>query len=978
MNIALHSPHLRTRNAQTTMMFVMTLGLFLLALGMSIDSGLLYLAKARLSRAVDGAALAAVANFHRSDDAVENRKQIAIIMRNFAVANFTDLQSIDTTAPEQPPVAYTTTNGALSYYYKFRFSDGQTDTNPDGSAGQNKRFVEVKLNTGVGGAITSATCTARCPVRLYFINLLGAYFRDLKVSSVATATRNPRLIMIVVDRSASMLQPFGGAFQLPQAIVSFMNFFDTSSDSIGIVSFGSNARLEMPLTTNFIIAGTNLLYRAWEYTNQYNAYGEKTDVAVPATDPEQSEIEYHPENYQYAGIRRFKFGGQTAADEGMRLGIETLMANTGFGNPDVVKFLVFFTDGKWNCTRTLFAAPGYENIIYGPPYDSSQMGGGAYNVILSNTPSAISPNTSPWTVSMAANNDIIPVPYLSAKTNIPNLSDLTNAMAQTDPGGVNDFEDKVNYHTNDYWQSADSLGLYEPLFNPAFKEGAPETILRDTFIRKTTIGSTVTNYYTKSLDVWLQPGSVNYVYRKNGTIEVTVSDFSDPTKRIPVQLNQGDRNRLVVPGYVTDGLAFDNLDLTYCLYSDNPDYPRFRGDNYQFPFMWPDDTADPLTFYNPDYNSTSMMRQLLFRNYPNLLTGYYIYRADDPPGDGGLTGYNQAITEYSGGVIYSRFGLGPYYPSAGFYWPFDLVGIDVDPTYSLADALIDPDTTYQGLARHSGYSINMLSTNAAPSWAGELFYKGTGGTNTVSGTGTTSVSTLMGSAADWKVDMPDWASSAFDQSSENIMISDPVHNSNLAVQVWRPDTYHGTTFSGLGSSSTQAQISSAVVNDVGNNYTGGYVRGLDADGNYQYYHNSMAWSGRPTHYFDFSRSKWVVIPTNHSPNQTFLQLGNWKTVEYAWHAREAGVKIYAVGYGSYVSPSQQVLLAQIANSTNTSAGNSQTFSGGLVQNYIDGVGTGITYNPNQPIGQQFFSTNSTGVSNNFYQVGQAINESLTQ
>src|ERR1019366_7878218 len=100
------------------------------------------------------------------------------------------------------------------------------------------------------------------------------------------------------------------------------------------------------------------------------------------------------------------------------------------------------------------------------------------------------------------------------------------------------------------------------------------------------------------------------------------------------------------------------------------------------------------------------------------------------------------------------YGLGEYYPSAGFYWPFDDVGVDRDPTYSLIDATSDPDLTtspYQGLSRHAAYSINMLSTNAAPEWSGELFYKSISGagTGTVSGTGTTSASQLMVSS-DWR------------------------------------------------------------------------------------------------------------------------------------------------------------------------------------------------------------------------------------
>jgi len=124
----------------------------------------------------------------------------------------------------------------------------------------------------------------------------------------------------------------------------------------------------------------------------------------------------------------------------------------------------------------------------------------------------------------------------------------------------------------------------------------------------------------------------------------------------------------------------------------------------------------------------------------------------------------------------------------------------------------------------------------------------------------------------------------------------------------------------------------------------------------------MAWSGRPTHYYDFSRSSWEPIADNHHTNVQALQLGNWKASEYAWHARALGVTIYTVGYGTLVTDAQQAFLAQIANSTNTTAGG----------------GSNTSFNPGQPIGQQFYATTTSQISNDFYSIGQAINAALTQ
>src|SRR5476651_424069 len=87
-------PGKRSKDAQTFVFFALTFGTIFLLCGLAIDSGLLFLAKARMSRAVDGASLAAVGNFNRDPDPATNRNDVALIMRNFAVANFTSLSPI--------------------------------------------------------------------------------------------------------------------------------------------------------------------------------------------------------------------------------------------------------------------------------------------------------------------------------------------------------------------------------------------------------------------------------------------------------------------------------------------------------------------------------------------------------------------------------------------------------------------------------------------------------------------------------------------------------------------------------------------------------------------------------------------------------------------------------------------------------------------------------------------------------------------
>jgi Mg-chelatase subunit ChlD len=943
----------------------------MLLCGLAIDSGLLYLAKARMGRAVDGAALVAVGNFNRTGTITggetqvqANRDAVALIMRNFATANFTDLEPIGTNGGPAggTPSTGTGSNGQPVTTYFYNFNDGTQDSN-----GAYRRFVQVTLTVGSGGAITSATCNARCPVQTYFIGYatyaiggrqnvkIGGYsgptgLADLKVSSAAVATRNPRLIMIVIDRSASMLARSGGASGLPPAVVQFMDFFDTSSDNIGIVSFGTAARLEMPMTTNFIIAGTNNLIDAYET----NASG----VAEPGLDPEGNPADtsipskYDP-NYATTGIRRLKFGGSTAADDGIRLAMEQLMANSGFSDPDVVKYLVIFTDGAWNTARTLLAAPGYTNRVTAPTADAS-------HVFVTNQTAAGTPNggAGAWVTDLTRDTNLVPVPTLSP------MPYVTNAIAMTD--SVIDYSQIATNHFHDTWLSTDTSG-YEPLGPSASSsgsEGEPQLVSTNTWVGSN--GSV--SYYTHNVDVWLQPGAVAYYYTNASTATPVayVSDYTNPTKHINLFLASGGHVDLVVPGYIVDGTFYDGLDLNY---PDNPaygesGYPRFRADNFQQAFMWPDDTT-PVSTSEPEpagYTANSLMRQLMFRNYANLLTGFFVNRPDYPLG----SGYEPLITDQPpNGAPRARDPLGPYYPTAPFYWPFggnidysgaagnagavtNAVGVTYDPTYSLVNPLSDPDPNYNtggfGGSRHNAYSINMLATNAAPEWAGELFYKGANGANST----TSSASQIMVSS-DWQNGAPDFVAAY--ENLTDVMTNEPTHDTNITPNpsVWRPLSFNGT-----------AIVSSAT---PGGSSTGGYV--MDGSGNI--YTDAMAWSGRPTHYYDFSQGKWIAVANNHKTNIQALTLGDWKAEEYAWHARALGVTIYTVGYGGQVSAQQCAFLAQIANATNSISPGSPS----LITNSSPYIST-------QPIGQQFYATSSADISNDFYSIGQAINAALTQ
>jgi hypothetical protein len=155
-------------------------------------------------------------------------------------------------------------------------------------------------------------------------------------------------------------------------------------------------------------------------------------------------------------------------------------------------------------------------------------------------------------------------------------------------------------------------------------------------------------------------------------------------------------------------------------------------------------------------------------------------------------------------------------------------------------------------------------------------------------------------------------------------------------------------------------------------------------GNPTLYYNSMAYSSRPTHYYDFSQSQWVPINAQHfaggdgnedSPAPLtggglatteidagateFAHLCFWKSMEYAYHLRAYGVTIYSVGFSSAVSASECDVLGEMANAS------TYVDSGGFTR-------TNTVYDPTQPVGLFFYATTPDQIKTDFQQIAQAV------
>lgn len=184
------------------------------AVGLSIDAGMLYAVKAKLSAASDAASLAAARSLNVGLTIDEQRASAISTAQRFFQANF-----------------------------------------PTGYMGTRNSAVTVVVDeTNLKVRTVLATASADAPS--YFMKFLG--FGDTTVRALGKASRRDVNVMMVLDRSGS-LQTAGACGPLKLAAKSFLNQFASGRDKIGLVTYGITYRLDFDLATDFKTrAGTNM------------------------------------------------------------------------------------------------------------------------------------------------------------------------------------------------------------------------------------------------------------------------------------------------------------------------------------------------------------------------------------------------------------------------------------------------------------------------------------------------------------------------------------------------------------------------------------------------------------------------------------------------------------------------------------------------------------------------------------------------
>src|SRR3989442_1764848 len=167
----------------------------LLFSGVAIDSGRAYLVKAQLSKAVDGAALAAARNLNSGDPKGEATRVFK--------ANF--------------PLGYLGTSAV---------TDPASDPN----------FFSLTTIPASGLNVVTVKASATLPTT--FMQL--ANFHDVTVGSSGEATRRMVDLSLVLDVSSSIGSKWAA---VRDAVRTFVNAFDKNTDRVALVTYGDGAKV---------------------------------------------------------------------------------------------------------------------------------------------------------------------------------------------------------------------------------------------------------------------------------------------------------------------------------------------------------------------------------------------------------------------------------------------------------------------------------------------------------------------------------------------------------------------------------------------------------------------------------------------------------------------------------------------------------------------------------------------------------------
>ncbi len=203
------------RGQVIVMIAIMMFFLFGLA-GLSVDMIYAYAVKARLVTAVDAAALAAARALSQGTNPISTQQIVNQVVDKYFAVNFPQGLLLSTRSYDAPVIT---------------------------SNSNSTRTVQI---------------SARAVVPTFFLRAAG--YSTLPVAAMATSMRRDVNIVLVLDRSGSLMLVSPPAWDDVQAAAKFfIDQFDDQRDRLGVVSFGTGARIDLAPSTNFKTRAKNLI-----------------------------------------------------------------------------------------------------------------------------------------------------------------------------------------------------------------------------------------------------------------------------------------------------------------------------------------------------------------------------------------------------------------------------------------------------------------------------------------------------------------------------------------------------------------------------------------------------------------------------------------------------------------------------------------------------------------------------------------------
>jgi Flp pilus assembly protein TadG len=197
---------LRERGASLIVFTLLVAFVIVPIMGLGIDAATQYWVKAKLSAAVDSAALSAARSLNVGSTIASQTANAQAVGRQYFAANF-------------PP--------------------GTLGTTVFGGA-QVSNSVSINVTTASNLITVSASAEVYAP--LYFMKLL--HFSSGTIVATSQTTRRNANILLVLDRSGSMNNASNSCAALVASVQSFTNQFIDGRDQIGMITFSTSANVD--------------------------------------------------------------------------------------------------------------------------------------------------------------------------------------------------------------------------------------------------------------------------------------------------------------------------------------------------------------------------------------------------------------------------------------------------------------------------------------------------------------------------------------------------------------------------------------------------------------------------------------------------------------------------------------------------------------------------------------------------------------